>query len=126
MLRRWGIGIALSLAIHLVVGGGVVGILILRGLSFGGSVDVEITGMQLDEIHDLPLGPPPGGADADPQRPRPKARRRAPKTEDSGGEIASPAGAAEEKPGADDAEADADDGAPARASNLRQYGPDGS
>jgi hypothetical protein len=125
MLRRWGLGIALSLAGHLAAVGGVVAILVLRGSSLGGPVDVEISGMRLDEVHDLPLGPPAGGADPARRRPPPRARHHAPKTAGSGGELASRDHPAPEQAGAADVE-DSTEGAPERPSSLRQYGPEGS
>ena len=126
MPRRWGIAVALSIAAHLVAVGGIFGVMLVRGLSLGGPIDVEITGMRLDEVNDLPLGPPPGGAEPEPARPRPKARRRTPKPPPGDGELAGGAPGPEDKAGT---EADPDavpEGAPERPSNLRQYGPEGS
>src|SRR5689334_2360978 len=71
MLRRWGIALVLSIAAHLTVVGGIVATLIVSGLTFSAPVDVEITGMRLDEVHDLPLGPPPSAATHPGARPRP-------------------------------------------------------
>ncbi len=58
MSRRWSLALGLSVLVHLA--------LIALGLGLGarrftGPVDIEITGMRLDEVKDLPLGGPAGG-----------------------------------------------------------------
>ena len=108
----------------MAVVGGVVAWLFVNGLTFSGAVDVEITGMRLDEVHDLPLGPPPGAGEEAGARPRPPPRRRMPRppAEEAGGELAGKA-ARDEGAGAD--EVVPDEGTP-RATSLRQYGPEGS
>ena len=63
MLRRWWIAFALSIAAHVAVVGGIVAWLFVNGLTFSGRIDVEISGMRLDEVHDLPLGPPPSAGE---------------------------------------------------------------
>lgn len=121
MLPRWSLGLALSLLIHVVGVGAIVGVAIWRNLSFRGPVDIEIAGMSLDEIKDLPLGPPPGGAEPRAGETPPRARPRAPKAP-ADGELATREGR-EERPGAD---AETAAGASVRPSDLRQYGPEGS
>jgi hypothetical protein len=128
MPRRWGIAVAVSLAAHLFAVGGIFAVLMLRGMSLRMPIDVEIMGMRLDEVHDLPLGPPPGGADSDPAQPRPKARRRPPRPpaekDDADGELAGHDVTA--KPGVETDPDATPEGATPRASSLRQYGPEGS
>ena len=58
MSPRWSLALGLSVLVHLA--------LIALGLGLGarrftGPVDIEITGMRLDEVKDLPLGGPAGG-----------------------------------------------------------------
>src|SRR5437773_2670347 len=58
MLLRWSLGLALSLLAHL----GVVAIGLLAGAGgFTGPVEVEIAGVNLEEVKDLPLGGPQAG-----------------------------------------------------------------
>jgi hypothetical protein len=124
MLRRWGSAFVLSIAVHLAVVGGVVGALILGGLSFSVPIDVDVIGMRMDEVHDLPLGPPPGAPE--PQAsPSPRARKRVPKAPAAEGELA------DDKSAKGDKSAEAEtlpetDVAPPHASRLEQYGPEGS
>ena len=122
MLRRWWLALALSIAAHLAVVGGIVGGLIVSGLTLGLPIDVEITGMRLDEVHDLPLGPA-AAADHPAARPRPPPRKRPPLPPGDEGELAGKA-ARDDPAGAADEPAP-DQGAP-RATSLRQYGPEGS
>ncbi|HET6284809.1 MAG TPA: hypothetical protein VFH73_27885 [Polyangia bacterium] len=122
MLPRWSLGLALSLLIHVVAVGTIVGVAIWRNISFGPPVDVEIAGMSLDDIRDLPLGPPPGGAEPRPGDTPPRARSRGPK-EPADGELATREGTEPERPGAD---AETAAGGSPRPSDLRQYGPEGS
>ncbi|HET6146021.1 MAG TPA: hypothetical protein VFH68_00695 [Polyangia bacterium] len=122
MLQRWWIAVALSIAAHVAVVGGIVGWLFVNGLTFNGRIDVEISGMRLDEVHDLPLGPPPSVAEHPATLPRSPPRRRAPQPPASEGVLMGttldgPASAAEE--------AALDEGA-SKATSLRQYGPEGS
>jgi len=127
--RRWSLGVALSLAAHGVVVGGWAAYLLISGLSFDrGPVDVEITGMRLDEIHDLPLGARPAGAEPSTASARPKARRRAPKPPaPEAGQLATAAVAPdkEDKSGPVEAEDEAE-GAPPQVKNVSEYGPEGS
>ncbi len=124
MLRHWGSAFALSIAAHLVVVGGVVGALVLSGLSFHVPIDVDIVGMRMDEIHDLPLGPPP--AAREPKEARSPARLHAPRPPAPDGELASEKSARDDKAGAD-AETPPDTASAApHASRLEQYGPEGS
>ena len=123
MHRRWWTALVLSIAAHLAVVGAAVGLLLVNGLSLSLPIDVEITGMRLDEVHDLPLGAPAGAGDSAPPA-APRARRRAPKPPASEGELAGHDPAADEKAGSGpDPEADP---AGPRATSLRQYGPEGS
>jgi hypothetical protein len=126
-VRRWSLGVALSLAGHAVVVGGVAAVLMLRGLSLGRPVDVDVVGMRLDEVHDLPLGAPAAGeAEPQPARHRPRARHRTPKPPaPADGELGDgDARDAEERAGA---RADEDqEPAPAPPKNLRELGPEGS
>ena len=124
MPRRWGLAVAVSIAAHLLAVGGIFALLMLRGMSLGLPIDVEIMGMRLDQVHDLPLGPPPGGDDPQPAKPRPRLRRRPPRPPAEDGELAGDD--ATNKPGPE-AEPDATpEGAVPRPSSLRQYGPEGS
>src|SRR5215831_8923203 len=85
MLRRWSLGLAVSALVHALAFGGVMALVLVRG--GGGPVDVEITGMSIDEVKDLPLGPPPGGARTGPGRRAPHPR--APRAADEAGTLAS-------------------------------------
>jgi hypothetical protein len=119
--------LALSLLVHLVAVGGALLAAALYGGRLGGPLDVEITGMRLDEVKDLPLGPAPGGDRAAPGQRRPHARRRAAPTPDESGSLASRASAAESRAGVEEPQDNPDaEVAPGRASELRQYGPEGS
>src|SRR6185503_20233319 len=100
MLRRWSLGLALSFALHAAVVGG-------------------IMGMRIDELKDLPLGAPAAGE----QGGRPRARVRAPDSDQKEGTLASRDEHAPPRPG--DELSDAEDGS-ARVSDLRQLGPEGS
>ena len=58
MLARWSLGLVLSVVAHL----GVVVIGLAMGArAFSGPVDVEIAGVNLEEVKDLPLGGPEAG-----------------------------------------------------------------
>jgi hypothetical protein len=117
MLRRGSIALAASLLAHLTL----VVVLLARGLgTWSGPVDVELTGVHLEEIKDLPLGAPPAGdRPAAPEKPRkPRARPR-PADEAT---VATPS-EVDERNGA---AAMNDDSAPAPTSDLGAYGPTGS
>jgi hypothetical protein len=124
MRRGWALALSLSLVAHVALVGGALLVAFLRGWPTIGSVNVEITGMSLDEIKDLPLGPPPGGAEAAEDKPRPRVRRAAPATPEAEGSLSSREDKSEEQAGA--REATADTGAATRPSDLRSYGPEGS
>jgi hypothetical protein len=58
MISRWSLGLVVSLLAHV----GVVAIGLLMGArGFSGPVDVEIAGVNIEEIKDLPLGGPQSG-----------------------------------------------------------------
>ena len=57
MSRRWSLALGLSVLAHLALIALALGLGLQR---FTGPVDVEITGMRLDEVKDLPLGGPSG------------------------------------------------------------------
>lgn len=125
MLRRWGSAFVLSIAVHVAVVGGVVGALILSGLSFSVPIDVDVVGMRMDEVHDLPLGPPPGAPEPKKDSPAPRVRKRVPKAPAAEGELSDDKSAK----GEETAEAETPpetDAAPPHASRLEQYGPEGS
>jgi hypothetical protein len=63
MLRRWSVGVALSIAVHVAAVGGVVAWSWWRGAT-PSALDVDITGMRMEELKDLPLGAAPGGGRA--------------------------------------------------------------
>ena len=127
MLRRWSLGIGLSLVIHAVVVGGAVGFALLRGYPFGRLVDVEIKGMSLDEVKDLPLGAPPGGPLARKEDSTARPAPRAPRPADGAGELAAARDEGKRRRArGDEPEApDAPEPVP-RPTDLRQYGPAGS
>jgi hypothetical protein len=114
MSRRWSLALGLSVLVHLA--------LIALGLGFGarrftGPVDIEITGLKLDQVKELPLGgPPSAAARAHPHR----AHHRAPPPP-AEGTLAAKADT-RERPG----RAAAEDDTPAPSSDLATYGPKGS
>ena len=60
-MSRWSVALGLSVLVHLA--------LIAMGLGLGarpftGPVDIELTGIKVDELKDLPLGGAPGGPGA--------------------------------------------------------------
>jgi hypothetical protein len=122
MLRRWSLGLALSVALHALAVAAVIGLALAR--SQVGPIDVELTG--ITEVKDLPLGPPPGAARAGPAR-RAHPHPRAPRAPD---EVAATLAAREEAAASRAAEetaaADAEEEAAPRASDLRELGPEGS
>jgi hypothetical protein len=120
MFRRWSLGLVLSVAAHAVVVGSVVGWALLRDAR-PGAVDIEITGMRMEELKDLPLGSPSGGEKGQ----RTRARVRAPVVDEKTGTLASSENRSDPRAGADDGTA-SDDGSAPRISDLRQLGPEGS
>ena len=117
MSRRWGLALALSLLAHLAVVAVAIG---LGARRFTGPIDVEITGMRLDEVKDLPLGGPAGPKG--PGRAARRAHHHAP---------AAPAeGTLASRPDKDETAGqnapEIDRGGPAPTSDLNAYGPRGS
>jgi hypothetical protein len=117
MSRRWSLALGLSVLVHLALVGMGLG---LGARRLSGPVDIEITGLKLDELKDLPLGGPAGGRGAG-HVPR-RAHRRAP-APPSEGTLAAEADARERAGRRSPME---DDDAPAPSSDLSTYGPKGS
>ncbi len=116
MSWRWSLALGLSVLVHLA--------LIALGLGLGarpftGPVDIEITGMRMDEVKDLPLGGPAGGRGAGHALRR--AHHRAPPPAE--GALATKA---DDRDRAGAAAAAADQDAPAPTGDLSAYGPKGS
>jgi hypothetical protein len=117
MLARWSLGLVLSVVAHL----GVVVIGLAMGArGFSGPVDVEIAGVNLEEVKDLPLGGPEAG-EGKAKAPA-RARNRAPHVA-ADGTLASRAGKDDKTSGSSP---EADDAGPAPTSDLGAYGPEGS
>jgi hypothetical protein len=115
MSRRWSLALGLSVLVHLAL----IGLpLVLGARRPSGPVDIELTGLKLDEVKDLPLGGPAGGKGTAhvPHR----AHHRAPAAE---GTLAAKSDA-RERPGR--ATSSEDDDAPAPSRDLSAYGPKGS
>ncbi len=117
-MRRWSWALAVSVLAHLALVGVGLGLGARGGL--GGRVDIEITGMRLDEVKDLPLGGPAGGGAAKGQAQRRARSRVAPP---ASGTLATRADDRERAGGASPSD---DDNAPAPTSDLNAYGPKGS
>ncbi len=118
MLARWSLGLVLSVVAHL----GVVIIGLAMGArGFTGPVDVEITGVNLEEVKDLPLGGPQSGEEK--AKAPARARNRGPQPPAAEGTLASRAGKDDKTGGSSTAE---DDAGPAPTSDLGAYGPEGS
>jgi hypothetical protein len=119
MWRRWSWALALSVLAHLTLVAVGLGLGLRGGL--GGRVDIEITGMRLDEVKDLPLGGPAGG-DGGKGHTRRRAHTRAAPAPATGTLVTR----------ADDRESPGgpsptdDENAPAPTSDLNAYGPRGS
>jgi hypothetical protein len=116
MSPRWSLALGLSVLVHLA--------LIAMGLGLGarpftGPVDIELTGMRLDELKDLPLGGPAPGQKAG-HAPRRAHHRTPPSAE---GTLAAKADTREEAGQASPSE---DQDGPAPTSDLSAYGPKGS
>ena len=88
---------------------------------FTGPVEVEITGVNLEEVKDLPLGGPQSGEDK--AKAPARARNRGPQPPAAEGTLASRAGKDDKTGGSSTAE---DDAGPAPTSDLGAYGPEGS
>ncbi len=117
MSRRWSLALGLSVLVHLA--------LVALGLGLGarrwsGPVDIEITGMRLDELKDLPLGGPAAGHGPGHAPRRAHHRAPPPPTE---GTLAAKADARERAGQTSPVE---DDDAPAPTNDLSAYGPTGS
>src|SRR5262245_49135633 len=120
MSRRWMLGLALSVALHATAVGSLVGWAFLRDAA-PHPVEIDIAGMRMEELKDLPLGPPPGGEKG--ARPR-RARTQAPDVEAKSGTLASKKDNEPPRTGSD--EADAVEGPAPHVDDLRQLGPEGS
>jgi hypothetical protein len=118
MLARWSLGLVLSVLAH--VGVVVVG-LAMGARGFTGPVEVEIAGVNLEEVKDLPLGGPQSGEDK--AKAPARARNRGPQPPAAEGTLASRAGKDDKTGGSSTADEDA---GPAPTSDLGAYGPEGS
>src|SRR3954463_2289058 len=115
-MSRWSLALGLSVLVHLA--------LIAMGLGLGtrpftGPVDIELTGIKVDDLKDLPLGgPAPGQGPGHAPR---RAHHRAPPSAE--GTLAAKDEAREQVGQASPLE---DQGGPAPTSDLSAYGPKGS
>jgi len=117
MLLRWSLGLLLSLLAHL----GVVAIgLAVGARAFTGPVDVEIAGVNLEEVKDLPLGGPQSGEGKARAPARARSRAQQPPAD---GTMAERAGKDAKTTGSTPAD---DDASPAPTSDLGAYAPQGS
>jgi hypothetical protein len=117
MLFRWSLGLVLSVLAHL----GVVAIgLAVGARGFTGPVEVEIAGVSIEQVKDLPLGGPQSG----------EGKARAPARVRSRAPQAPADGTMAERPGKDDKTTGStptdDDAGPAPTSDLGAYAPQGS
>jgi hypothetical protein len=117
MSRRWSLALGLSVLVHLA--------LIALGLGLGtrrwsGPVDIEITGLRLDELKDLPLGGPAAGHGPG-HGPR-RAHHRKPAPAAEGTLAAQP----DDRERALQSSKVDDQDAPAPTDDLAAYGPKGS
>jgi hypothetical protein len=119
MLRRWSLGLGLSVAVHVALVGGLLGWGFVRG-SAPTAIDIDIAGMHMEELKDLPLSAPAPAAQ--PAKPRPRVR--APATPEAAGALATRADEAPPRPGLDDGEDE--EGGAAKVTDLKQLGPEGS
>ncbi|HVV48453.1 MAG TPA: hypothetical protein VHO06_02240 [Polyangia bacterium] len=115
MSRRWSLALGLSVLVHLALIGAGLGLGVHR---FTGPVDIEITGLKIDEVKDLPLGGPAAGHGA--AHTARRAHHHAPPAE---GTLAAKPDA-RERPG--QAKGAEEDQGPAPTSDLTAYGPKGS
>jgi hypothetical protein len=119
MLLRASIGVVASLVAHL----GMVALALVLGSSgFSLPVEVEVAGVHLDEITDLPLGRPDNG-ERERAQARARGRSRGVESPAEPGTSASRAGEDERTNDSPETEADA---GPAPTSDLGAYGPAGS
>src|SRR5262245_37921552 len=118
MFWRWALGLVVSVMAHLAIV--VIGLASgVRG--FSGPIDVEITGVKLEEVKDLPLGRPDDGEGK--ARAAARARNRGPQPPPAEGTLASREGKDDKTSGSAPTD---DDAAPAPTSDLGAYGPQGS
>jgi hypothetical protein len=117
MWRRFSLGLALSAAVHAAVVVAVVGWAAFHALPT--RVDVDIVGMRLDELKDLPLGAPAAGTKAGSAR----AIVHAPTPAPTEGTLAARGDKRPERAGADDG---ADEPGAAHVTDLKQLGPEGA
>jgi hypothetical protein len=118
MVWRWGLGLFVSVMAHLAI---VVIGLAAGARGFSGPIDVEIAGVKMEEVKDLPLGRPDDGEGK--ARAAARARNRGPQPPPAEGTLASREGKDDKTNGS--AAADEDAG-PAPTSDLGAYGPQGS
>lgn len=128
MGRRFIAGLGLSVLLHAGAVGGTLGVALWRGLPGPSSVDVELTGIKVDDIKDLPLGPPVAGVPAESAgvvaQPAPRPKKRKPRpiaSVDKKGSLE----ADEDKKKADEA-ARAGGERAAKPGDLKDWGPEGS
>lgn len=123
--RRFPLAIAASLGLHAALAAGIVGSSLWN--AWRTPVDVEITGMSLEALNDLPLGAPAAGERREeavvapaPRSPRPRRASPDPKGEEA-------AKANKREAGPRTAEEDPNGGAaPPRPTSVRSYAPEGS
>jgi hypothetical protein len=118
MLRRLSLGLLIAVLTHVGVA---VTALFVAGARLSGPVEIEVTGLRIDQIKDLPLGSPERGSSK--QAARAKARSRGPKVSRESGTLAS---RASETPPQKGTSPERDEGGPAPTSDLGAYGPQGS
>jgi hypothetical protein len=119
MARRWTLALGLSVLAHV---GLVVAVLGLGARPWHGTIDVEITGLDTQQVTDLPLGGPPPGGGGPARTPR-RAHHRAPRAETQA-ELTGPKPDDREQSG--QARAQEETGGPAPTDDLTAYGPRGS
>jgi hypothetical protein len=115
-MSRWSLALGLSVLVHLALIAMALG---LGARPFTGPVDIELTGIKVDDLKDLPLGGPAAGQGPG-HAPR-RAHHRAPPAAE--GTLAAKADAREQAGQA--APIEAQDG-PAPTGDLSAYGPKGS